>query len=116
MSRTVSSWDDCTDVRSLPTQMPACRYLGSIGLKVALFGGVLVAFLVLSRRSKEKADKRASELFMQEELSRTGAGPGPVSGAESGGPDESVPRRERRWQVGDRALLPQSSWSSMMAA
>ena len=48
-----------------------CRYLGSMGLKLVLFGSLLWAFLALSQRSKESARQRAAELFTAEELLRS---------------------------------------------
>lgn len=77
-----------------------------MGAKVALFGGVLVTFLTLSRRSKEQADKRAMELFTKRELSRPASEPTsvPQNGAAAAGNGEAAPAqpwRERRWQVED---------------
>ncbi len=73
-----------------------------MGAKLALFGGVLWAFLALSKRSKENADRQALEIFTKQELSRPapGSDPSPEPGASAA--DES--RRERRWQAGH--LLP----------
>ncbi len=81
-----------------------------MGAKVALFGGVLIAFLTLSRRSKERADKRAMELFTERELSRPAPAPVPVPHNGAGAPEDgkAAPAqewRERRWQVWDVALL-----------
>ena len=42
-----------------------------MGLKLLLFGSVLWAFLALSRRSKDKAGQKATELFTAAELSRS---------------------------------------------
>ena len=42
-----------------------------MGLKLVMFGSLLWAFLALSQRSKERAGKRAAELFTAEELSRS---------------------------------------------
>ena len=77
-----------------------------MGAKVALFSGVLIAFLTLSRRSKEQADRRAMELFTERELSRPASEPTsvPQNGADAPGNGEAAPAqpwRERRWQVGD---------------
>ena len=77
-----------------------------MGAKVALFGGVLMAFLALSRRSKEQADARARDLFTERELARPVPGQGPglapqngVNAPETGEADPAQGWQERRWQV-----------------
>ena len=57
-----------------------CRYLGSMGLKLVLFGSLLWAFLALSQRSKERAGQKAAELFTAQELSRSDPPPRPENG------------------------------------
>ena len=82
-----------------------CRYLGSMGAKAALFGGVLITFLTLSRRSKERAERRAMELFTERELSRPAPAPRPTlpngtSAPVTGEAAPVQPWQEPRWQVG----------------
>ena len=55
----------------LASSWAGCRYLGSMALKLVLFGSVLWAFLALSQRSKERAGQKAAELFTAQELSRS---------------------------------------------
>ena len=90
------------------------RYLGSMGAKVALFGGVLIAFLALSRRSKERAERRAMELFTERELSRPAPAPSPALQNGAGAPETGEatpvqPWRERTWQVGTFLICASSS-------
>ncbi len=70
-----------------------------MGLKLALLGGVLFAFLTLSRRSKEAADRRAVELFAERELGRPGSRPGVVPGIDTSFPDRTDPEGPRSWRV-----------------
>lgn len=70
-----------------------------MGLKLALFGGVLFAFLTLSKRSKEAADRRATELFTERELGRPGSGPGQAPRNDASGPERVDPDMLRSWRV-----------------
>lgn len=59
----------------------------------------MFAFLTLSKRSKEAADRRATELFTERELGRAGSGPGPVPRNDGSGPERVDSDRRRSWRV-----------------